>query len=239
MKRLPILLAAFFMAAIPALAQDGTSVVRDGSQVTVTLPDGSVQTLEVSEDAPVRIVVRNGAVVVEEEGVRRERRIVMRSRDTEDIVFPDRAAIEAHVDSLLARIPVHIEERAVRIGGADGARIRFERARGASPELRREMAEAERDSRRLALEVRRAERTGDTTEAQRLRTELRQTLQEAFDLREQVRREQLDALRQQREELAEQMQELSQELEQRQQHRADIIERRERELIGERDELDW
>jgi hypothetical protein len=224
-----LLLAAVLLAVTPALAQEA-HVVREGGTLTLTLPDGTTHAFALDAEAPLRVEAREGALVVDRGA---------RPRLAREIILPDAAEIEAHVDSLLARVPLRFEDRSIRLGGPTGARIRVERLGEGSAELRREIADAERRSRHVAADVRRAEQAGRTQEAARFRAELRQSLAEAYDLREQARRAQADALRDRGRELAEEAAELDAEVEERRQRRDAIIERRERELLGEAGELDW
>ncbi len=249
MRNVLLLLGALSILAAPALAQEAT-VVRDGTTLTVTLPDGTVQTFTLAADAPLRIRVEDGEVEVEREWdtgdviydgpekgdirTRRERR-VFRLGDgrTRDLALRHRRPHgdgdveseidgEAVIDSLaeaLPRLRAALTESmvALRDGevfevlGDDGS---FGAMAGASAETRR------------------AEREGDAAEAERLHAELAQTLGEVFDLKQQARREALDRLREER---AEQEAALAE----RERNRRAIVERRQRELLGEDDAFDW
>lgn len=232
MIRILTLLGAALLLAAPALAQSEATVHREGATLTVTLPDGTVQTFDIGEDTRLRVIDREGraSALRGGEGPREiERFLAYRAAPG-----PDGEAIELRVDSLLAEVPVLLEERLSRL---NLPRIWVER--DADRETRREIVEGERRSQRLALEARRAEREGDAAEAERLRRELRQTLEEVFDLRQQARRERAERLREQRETLATQAEEIAEEVQAREQNRRAIIERREQDLLGDRDELDW
>jgi hypothetical protein len=87
----------------------------------------------------------------------------------------------------------------------------------------------------LARQLRRAE----GADRDRLTRELRETLERTFDLKQQARREQVEAMREDAERLRSDLAELEEELSERDAVRDEIIERRQQDLLGERDELDW
>lgn len=237
MYRSTLLLLGVALWVAPAYAQDLT-VERDGDTATVTFPDGSTHTFTLDEDTPLRLRVEDRDVVIAPEGSPSiERRFRFRREggpeafafhlDPDDLPGVEGLAphFRFHADSLmgsLRRFHVAPGEFDVELSGmALGMR-------GVSPELRRQIAEAERESRELAARARQAE----GAEADRLRQDLRATLERAFDLRMQARRERLERLHADAAQLAE-------DLEQRQATRREMIERRERQLLGERDGLDW
>lgn len=233
MYRSLLLLAAVLWLAAPVAAQEPeVRIERDGSRLTITLPDGTKQTFEVDERAVLRLEDgRDRRAVVLRRGplAEREPQLAWRGR-----VVPYGGALDAQLDSLLAALPGQIEARVARL---NMPRVWFE-GDGAR-EARREALEADRRAQRLALEVRRAEREGDEAEAARLRAELREALEEAFELHQRARREQAADLRRQQAVLDERAAEIEQDAARRERNRQAIIERRERVLLGQRDELDW
>lgn len=93
---------------------------------------------------------------------------------------------------------------------------------------RSEIARMDMESRRLAMEIREADEA-DRTELER---ELQDLLEDLFDRKLTLRAERVEALREQLDEAEAARQE-------RQQNRQEIIERRMKELLGERDKYDW
>ncbi|MDX1531720.1 MAG: hypothetical protein R3362_09360 [Rhodothermales bacterium] len=260
MYRLLLLLTVVLLVAAPAAAQELT-ITRDGDTVVITRPDGTTERIAIEEGTPLRVRVETGEVIVERRGeeVRLDRdggplrpRSFAFRFDDEDVPFGDfefdgdfgfdfDGAFRVGPDSLLHRLPHHL----------DGLRERLEFAlpfppfagRGVSPELRERIAEAERESRALARRLRSAD---GGAERDRLQQELRETLEEAFRLRQEARAERIEALRDRAEslredaaELREEVEELEAERREREAQRREIIERRERELLGEDDGLDW
>lgn len=256
------LMGAAVLSAPVAIAQDLT-VERDGSEITITRPDGTVERFTVDEDASLRVRVKDGPLVVEREGEESEprRRVEMRHRgdgpsiwfESDDkrpraFAFRTRPGgapfglegldLEADVDSMLQGM-MHFR------GIPDGLDVAFGGeafmpwpgfgGRGVTPETRRAIAEGERESRELARQLRRAE----GADRDRLTDELRATLERTFDLKQQARRERIEHLQQEAERLQSDLSELNDELAEREQARREIIERRQRELLGEADELDW
>lgn len=114
-------------------------------------------------------------------------------------------------------------ERGVRSGGfwmGDDPIARFER--------NEEVRAIEREIRELAAQVRRAE----AADRAALEAELDARLRDAFERKQQADRK--DA-----EELAKRLEELRSRLAQRDASRDEVISRRKRELLGQRDALDW
>lgn len=93
---------------------------------------------------------------------------------------------------------------------------------------RAEIAQMDMESRRLAMKIREA----DEADRAGLERELQDLLADIFDRKMALREERIDALREQLGEAEEARQE-------RQQNRQEIIERRLKELLGERDKYDW
>ena len=91
-----------------------------------------------------------------------------------------------------------------------------------------ELREMEREAHALARDARRAE----GAERDRLEGELQDKLEAIFDYKMEKRAEQIDELR-------EEMEEQRARIEERRQAREDIIERRKRQLLGERDIFVW
>ena len=94
---------------------------------------------------------------------------------------------------------------------------------------RAEISKMDMESRRLAMRVRQAE---DDAERAELEQELQTLLEDIFERKQALRDEQIAALQKQIDEVAAARQE-------RQQNRQQIIERRLKELLGERDVYDW
>jgi hypothetical protein len=100
---------------------------------------------------------------------------------------------------------------------------------GASMTERAEIAKMDMESRRLAMKVKQAE---DDAERARLESELQTLLADIFERKESLREERIEALRSQIDEATAARQD-------RLQNRQEIIERRMKELLGERDKYDW
>lgn len=252
MRITTLCLGAAVLLAPAAAAQDVT-VERDGDEVTITRPDGTVERFTIGEDAELRVRSKNGPLVVEREDgagpsggrhfeFRREDgphafAFRMRPEDApfrlEDFGFED-FDLDADADSALQRAlrfrfgPDRVEHDGFLPWPGFGQR-------GVEPATRREIAEGERQSRTLARQLRRA----DGVERDRLARELRETLERTFDLKQQARRERAEALREDADRLREELAELEAELSEREATRDEIIERRQQELLGESHELDW
>lgn len=194
-------------------------------------PEVSADTVRV-EGERVVILVEDDAVVVREGArephreFRLERRIgpdgvwmMHRDREGVDTVSVNVDEV-ARVFERLGEIPVHLERWAEELG--DSAPL------GDAWQSQREVAEMERQSRDLARQVRSAE----GAERERLEQELRAHLDELFSTKLELRRERVERL-------AERLERERAELDQRRSRRSEIVERRYRELLGERDELDW
>lgn len=230
MPRAALILATAMFMALPAFAQQELTLQRDGDTLTLTLPDGAVETIVVEGDQDIRIAVRDGEVTVTRRtmppGMRAFAFVPPNSERTGDV--------EIELETVFERLPEIFRERIeeVRL-----PRVRIER--DVPSELRRDLAEAEGETRRVALELRRAEREGRETEAERLRGELTRALDRAFTLHQETRTARLGAIRERQEKLAAEGDELRAEIEERERRRAEIIERRRQELTRERDSLDW
>lgn len=230
----------------PAVAAQDVTVERDGGEVTITRPDGTVERFTIDEEAALRVRSKDGPLVVErEDGPAHGHRFGFQGDGDGPRAFafhlrpedgPFRFEdfdLDVDADSML--------HRALHFRHGPGG-FEFEREgflpwpgfgqRGVEPATRREIAEGERQSRRLARHLRRADGAG-------LARELRETLERTFDLKQQARRERADALREDAVRLREDLAELEQELSEREAARDEIIERRQQELLGEGDELAW
>ncbi len=97
-----------------------------------------------------------------------------------------------------------------------------------SAENRRKIADMDRQSRELSRQIARAEGDG----AKRLEAELDELLGEIFDLKQETRTTQIERLQ-------ERVDELLQTQSTRRTQREDIIARRKKQLLGERDPLEW
>ena len=242
--RLSTLCCGLAVLLAPIAAAQDVTVERDGDEVTVTRPDGTVERFTIDEDAELRVRSKSGPLVIEDEGGETRRHFEFREDGPRAFAFrvPPGAPpfhfedfdFDVEIDSTLDRA------LGFRFGpdGFDGERFLpwpdFGR-RGGDPATRREIAEGERESRRLARQVRRA----DGAERERLTQELRETLERTFDLKQQVRREQAEALGEDAERLREELAQVEEELRERAAARDEIIERRQQELLGEGDTLDW
>ena len=99
---------------------------------------------------------------------------------------------------------------------------------GTSMKEHAEIARMDMESRRLAMKIREA----DAADRAELERELQSLLEDIFDRKLALRAERVEALREQLDEAESARQE-------RQQNRQEIIERRMKELLGERDKYDW
>ena len=221
MRLLTLCLSAALI--IPAAAAQDVTVERDGDQVTITRPDGTTERFTMDEDAELRVRSKDGPLVIED-------------GDGPPFGVFDLEDFDVELD------PDSLRERALRFR-LDADRLGADQfvpwsgfgQRGVDPATRREIAEGERQSRMLARQLRRA----DGTERDRLARELRETLERTFDLKQQARREQLEAMREDAERLRSDLAKLEEEVSARDAARDEIIERRQRDLLGESDELDW
>lgn len=234
MIRFALLIGAAALLAAPAHAQHDQPAPDDHRDVTITLPDGSSQTVTVGPEAPVRLFLRDGDVVVERPPRRTASEIYAFSGSGFDRGVIPSDIMDLRLDSLLATLPERVRDGVERM---NLPRIHFERY--VSTDLRRQAADAERTTRRLAVDLRRAEREGDAAEASRLRGELRRALEEAFELNQDLRRERAAGMTEHEARLAEERRDLEREIATREANRSEIIERRQRELVGEPSELDW
>jgi hypothetical protein len=230
MNRLLILIAALGLAAAPVVAQSTVTLDRDANIVTLTLPDGTVHAFSVDADGPVRVIVRDGNVVIDQYDGERSRVFAYGGSDFGDGDFPT----SIRLDSLLIGLPEIVRQRVEEV---NLPRILVQQEMSA--ETRRAVVESDRRTRRLAQELRQAERDRDRTRANRLRNDLRQALDEAFDLRQQARAERAERLEEQVRRLEEEAATLRVEQREREASRRAIIERRERELLGDGNVLDW
>ncbi len=258
-----LVLGAVVLGAPAVTAQDLT-VERDGTAITITRPDGTVERFTVDEATPLRVRVKDGPLVVEREegeGAAHLRRFEMQ-RDGEGPAIwfegegdephafafrtgPDEAMFGledldfgADADSLVHRM-LRFRDVPGGVGLAFGEEGMMPwpgfAGRGVAPETRQAIAEGERASREIARQLRRA----GEDERERLTRELRDTLERTFDLKQQARREQVEHLQQSAERLQRDLGEVNDEIAERERARHEIIERRQRELLGERDGLDW
>lgn len=229
--RLLLVLLAVAVSAAAAMAQDRATTEHSDSVITIILPDGSTESIQVVTGQEVRIGVRDAEVIVIRDSVRDDAQaLAYRVRPGERI----EEDIEVRLEDVLERLPGEIRDR---IQELSLPRLRVER--DVSPESHRELARVERETRRLAVDLRRAELDGDAVAADRLRAELLRSLEEAFDTHQDVRRERVESIEERRERLVREMAELEAEIAERERNRAAIIERRARELTGDRSELDW
>jgi hypothetical protein len=263
MRLFTLCLAAAVLLAPAAVAQDVT-VERDGDEVTITRPDGTTERFTMDEDAELRVRSKNGPLVIEDEdGEHRLHRFELRDGDGPAVWFdgldgedgprsfafrmrpgdgPPPFGVFDLEDFEFELDPDSLRERALRFrldaeglrGGSFMPWPGFGQ-RGVDPATRRAIAEGERQSRMLARQLRRAE----GADRDRLTRELRETLERTFDLKQQARREQVEAMREDAERLRSDLAELEEELSERDAVRDEIIERRQQDLLGERDELDW
>jgi hypothetical protein len=246
---------------VPAAAAQDVTVERDGDEITITRPDGTTERFTMDEDAELRVRSKDGPLVIEDgdgehrlhrfelrdglavwfDGLRDEngpRSFAFRMRPGDDPPFgvfdPEDFDLELDPDSLRERA-LRFRLDADRLGGEHFLPWPGFGQSGVDPATRREIAEGERKSRMLARQLRRAE----GADRDRLRQELRETLDCTFDLKQQARREQVEAMREDADRLRSDLAELEEELSERDAARDEIIERRQQELLGESDELDW
>lgn len=263
MRLLTLCLGAALL--VPAAAAQDVTVERDGDEITITRPDGTTERFTVDEDAELRVRSKNGPLVVEREdgdGEHRVHRFELREGDGPAVWF-DGLGDEDGPRSFAFRMrpgdgppfgvfdlddfdfeldPDSLREQALRFR-LDADRLGGEHflpwpgfgQRGVDPATRREIAEGERQSRTLARQLRRAE----GAERDHLTRELRETLERTFDLKQQARREQIEAMREDAERLRSDLAELEEEVSARDAVRNEIIDQRQQELLGESDELDW
>ena len=240
MKRLTtILLAALFgLAALPAQAQDDSSVhieLRNGKayvngkliepegrdRVSVETDDGDTVTVHFSEDGR--------AVWAGSGDSERQRRFAFPLGDTEfrfdaDVpnLFREYAGIRDGSGSTFVVSDDAFESEMALFRGRGP---QFFGSRMDNPKT---MA-MEREIQQLARKLRRAE---GSDEQARMETELDALLENAFEAKIQLQREEA-------EQLEERLAELRQKLDERAEARREIIERRKSELLGRRDLLDW
>lgn len=262
MRLLTLCLAAVLL--VPAAAAQDVTVERDGDKITITRPDGTTERFTVDEDAELRVRSKNGPLVIEDEdGERRLRRFELRDGDGPSVRFhglddedgprgfafrmrpgdgPPPFSVFDLEDFDFELDSDSLRERALRFR-LDADQFGADQflpwpgfgQRGVDPATRREIAEGERQSRMLARQLRRAE----GAERDRLARELRETLERTFDLKQQARREQIEAMQEDADRLRRDLAELEEELSARDAARDEIIERRQQDLLGEGDELDW
>jgi hypothetical protein len=243
--RISTLCLAVALFTTAAAAQDVT-VERDGDELTITRPDGTVERFTIDEDAELRVRSKDGPLVIEREDGDEAgpRSFAFRLRPgeapfrSEDFGLGDfdleEFDFEIDTDSLRERA-LRFRLDAERLGGGRMLPWAGSAHRGVDPETRSEIAAGERRSRTLARQLRRAEEA----ERDRLARELRETLERTFDLKQQARRQQVEAMREDAERLRGELAELEAERSERDAARDEIIERRRQELLGERDALDW
>ena len=208
MRRL--LIAALAFSALPALAQDDPE--RDEEVVIEIETDERLD-----DDGPVRIEVRRDG----------DREVIIRRRggagEMEDEVvrfeMPD-------VEGLLRDGPLAV----FRSEGGPFPML----GGGVSPETRERM----RTLRREASDLARQARAADGAERQRLERQLDATLGDLFDVRGQARQEEADHLRERARELMAEADEKEASLRERARRRAELIEARRAELLGE-STADW
>ncbi|GIV59495.1 MAG: hypothetical protein KatS3mg043_0584 [Rhodothermaceae bacterium] len=248
----PRLLGLLFLAGsltLPAVAQDteaDTDTLRlKRGPFTLRVEDGKVYLNGAEVDEGTTIIV------MEDDGARR----IVRLRGSGDL--PDlvevwrRSAPEVDVEVLRDRIERRTpEERAFFFHRDEGRPMRwfdgpgeyeyrffygvpdeddFDAVLEAPGRIRdEEVMRLEREARQLARELRRAE----GAERKRREDELRKKLEAIFERKMQLSQERLDALQ-------EELEEARERLEARRRARSEIIERRLKELLGERDLYAW
>lgn len=62
-----LLLVGAVVFSVPAVLAQDVTVERDGTSITITRPDGTVEQFTVAEDASLRVRVKNGPLSVERE----------------------------------------------------------------------------------------------------------------------------------------------------------------------------
>lgn len=236
-KKIPLIVAGLLVVfyGAPGFAQDEGDrlIAKDGGLVIYRTEDGKVKIVRegagddewvalVDPDNEGRIIIRDMDVNHRYEfrgnapvpprfemewdgdwpgGIDRED-IIVRMKDAEDLA-----------DRIRSRVIIGDESLAlIQEGAAE----------------RRELAEKEAESSRLAREWRKAE----ASERVRLEKELDALLDELFEAKEDVRREELERLN-------ERVKELEHRIQERQSQKQEIISRRKSRLLGEDDPLAW
>jgi hypothetical protein len=231
MSILSLLLCGALLAMVPdAIAQDRTAPERAGS-------DSRTIIIELDDD---------GRILIDGEALGEERDVVIRlgDRGAEVRVLRPEGWRERIVRSRVATQRPDVDRRrhAVAIGDLSSARALFPfdfepliegietwaAPLGERIEEHVEIARMEHEARRLAREARNA----SGAERSRLQQDLRESLDEIFDLK-------LDQRRLRVERLTEELEKQRNLLGQRSSARQEIIQRRINELMGEGDALDW
>lgn len=241
--RLPLtlgLLMAALLGALPAFAQE----TEDRNRIVVR---------SAGEPDEIIIDVEGGEAIVIVDGRVLQGDAARAYLDEHDIDLDDPAHRgigrrhatrlhrgEPHVEGLIPRVfferegnaPFLLEDFTEGLGAMDEVlRMEMPAMMGAlrgNAQERAEIARMEAESRRMA----RAASEAEGTERERLERELRDHLAQIFDRKQALREREAERLREQTSKLLEEQR-------RREQAREDIIDRRLRQLLGERDVYDW
>lgn len=219
-------LSLMLVAAVAALTVPAASAQSDAESDTIRVDDGRI--VIVVEDGAV--VLRDGRRRTGEPRVRREVRVERRDnprglwmmhRDGSDAdtVVVDVDRIARVVERAVDRVPRDFERWFEDLDVAPLGDIMEERG---------EIMRMEAEARELARRARSAE----GAERERLEDELRAHLDDLFSQKLNLERERLDRMQQR-------VERGQRELEERSARRGEIVERRYRELLGDRDVLEW
>lgn len=196
--RLSTLCFGIAVLLAPAAVAQEVTAERDGDEVTITRPDGTVE----REDGE-RPLSRRHFELRRENGPRAFAFLVPPGA-------PPFRAEDFDVDSLLGHA-FRFRLGPDRFDGDSFVPWPGFGSRGVDPATRHEIAEGDRQSRQLARQLRRAE----GRERDRLLQELRATLEHTFDRKQQARRERAIALREEAERLRDDRAALEEELRER------------------------
>lgn len=225
-----ILTTLLFLVSVLGFAENAlaqrVTLDADSETVIILRADGTADTLAISNQQPLILTLDDG----EHRGRVRVLRHHPRSADR------DRARVLRSRAWPPDSSRAHLTLRAVgteRVMIADQAPLFRSPSRLFHADLHEEIAESERTIQDLARERQQALSEGRDAQAARLEQFLRQALEEAFDLRQEARRRQVEEFRSQADRQTET-------IEERQQNRDEIIERRFNELTREGSRhLDW
>lgn len=242
MKRMLLTMALAAGTLLPAAAQDrdtpADTVRIQGKSFSVEVIGGKVilNGEEWTGDGPL-VLDEEGELEIDVRGPHRVHRMIRRGPghavwfgrdDDEDEADDENVFVFETDDDAVGRLRERVlrldDDRMFFPGNPDAAFGVFRERRMESREVR----EMERNAERLARDVRRAE--GDERAAKE--AELRKLLESIFDRKMALREE---ALQKQQKEMAEERARLDR----RRQARADIVERRLKQLLGERDVFAW